>query len=505
MTRAIVIGGGLAGLLAARRLQEGGADVLVLEASDRPGGAIRAEALGGVDVNAGAEAYSVAGGTVDALLAQIGIAEETAAPRTGLGSRLVSAGGTHASPRGTVLGIPGRILAPEVRAVLGPLGTARALVDRFLPARIGARPGVTVQQLVSRRMGRRVAERLVAPMVGGVHSADPALLEAEAAHPGLLPALAEHGSLAGAVRALRAPQQGAGGRSAGTAVRALMPTMARLPERLAELILSGGGQILTEAPATALRRLPAHRDASEHSDIPEHTWEVTAGGSTHRADHLVLAVPPGSAAELLGESVPDIAALIPDAPASPVRLVALLVEAPELDRFPTGTGALVAPGTPGVRAKALTHASAKWEHVAQAAGGRHVLRLSYGRPGEELPGETGLLDVALRDASAITGVPLTRAELVDHRVITWPEAMRQARSGHREAIGALEARLAAEPALELVGTWRAGTGIAALIRADQQARAPGEPTSDEPVPAAPRLGRSRPRPVASSPPDLPPH
>ena len=38
---AVVIGAGFAGLTAARALQSGGADVLVLEAQDEPGGRVR--------------------------------------------------------------------------------------------------------------------------------------------------------------------------------------------------------------------------------------------------------------------------------------------------------------------------------------------------------------------------------------------------------------------------------------------------------------------------------
>ena len=132
-----------------------------------------------------------------------------------------------------------------------------------------------------------------------------------------------------------------------------------------------------------------------------------------------------------------------------------------------------APGTAGIRAKALTHASAKWEHVQRAlrealpsARSPHLVRLSYGRPGEALPGREELIDLALADATRILGVHLGRDHLLDSTVIYWERAMRQPLPGHRAALDSLTALLAEQPSLELVGSWRAGTGIDAIVRAD---------------------------------------
>lgn len=467
--RILVVGGGLAGLLAARRHQRAGHSAVLLEAEDRLGGAVAELALpgaGDLALNAGAEAYSTASGAVDALVAELGLADRVVSPREGLGSRIVSAAGVHRAPTGALLGVPGRPLAADVRAVLGWSGALRAALEPLLPARVGARPGATVAETVGRRMGRRMLERLVAPIVGGVHSADPTELELAAASPQLAKGLAEHGSLVRTVRRLRGRGRRGGtgrtaGASAGTRVHALDPTMAALPEALREELLAAGGIVRTGVEVTGLVR-------------EDELWRVrTARGEQLEADLLVLACPPDTARALLAGAAPEIAEAIPETPSAAVRLVALVLDAPALDTHPSGTGALVAPGTPGIRAKALTHASAKWEHVQRAlrealpsAASPHLVRLSYGRPGEQLPGREEILDLALADASAILGTPLARSQLVGSAVIDWDRAMLRPRPGHRAALDALARLLEARDDLELVGSWRAGTGLDAIVRAD---------------------------------------
>ncbi|MGY5765493.1 protoporphyrinogen/coproporphyrinogen oxidase [Brachybacterium sp. DNPG3] len=485
--RTLVVGGGLAGLLAARRRLAAGDDVLVLEGEDVVGGAIaEAEVLPGLPINAGAEAYSLGSGAVDALIADLGTTSiaETAvvSPRSGLGSRIVSAGGVHRAPADALLGVPAHPLAADVRAVLGVPGALRAALERFLPARVGDRPGATVAELVTARCGRRVTDRLVAPIVGGVHSSDPATLEFAAASPALLSGLREHGSLTAAVRAVR----GRSTRSAGTRVHALDPTMAELPRALAAGIRAAGGEIRTGTRAVAVERETGTIRMTGAARTP--AWTVTtAAGETLGGDRLILACPPDLARDLLEGPAPDIARAIPEAPSSTVRLVALVLDAPALDALPSGTGALVAPGTPGITAKALTHASAKWEHVERLARtalpearSPHVVRLSYGRPGQELPAREDIVDLALADASLVLGAPLGREQLLASRIVDWDRAMRQALPGHRAALAALEDLLAAEPDLELVGSWRAGTGIDAIVRADAAASTAAPRTSPLP-------------------------
>ena len=109
------------------------------------------------------------------------------------------------------------------------------------------------------------------------------------------------------------------------------------------------------------------------------------------ADYLVIATDGSTAARLLGphikgSSLPNID------PGPEVALVTLVVDQPALNSNPRGTGLLVSEAVTNVRAKALTHATAKWAWVAEEAGkNRHVVRLPTAAGENRVPSPTFLL------------------------------------------------------------------------------------------------------------------
>ncbi|WP_315099448.1 FAD-dependent oxidoreductase, partial [uncultured Cellulomonas sp.] len=77
---AVVVGGGIAGLVAARELARDGLRTLVLEQRDAPGGAVRGHTVAGLRLDAGAESFATRGGTVAALLTELGLADLVRTP-----------------------------------------------------------------------------------------------------------------------------------------------------------------------------------------------------------------------------------------------------------------------------------------------------------------------------------------------------------------------------------------------------------------------------------------
>jgi oxygen-dependent protoporphyrinogen oxidase len=437
----VVLGAGLAGLSAALDLSRAGLRPLVLEAAAHPGGVVCAHTVGGLDLDAGAESFSVARPATAALIDELGLTDRVRQPSP-VGAWVRHAGGAAPLPALAFLGIPGRPWAADVRRVIGLPGALRAGADRLRPVR---GPDRSLGALVRTRMGRRVLERLVEPVAGGVYAADPDVLDIATVAPALPAALAETGSLAGAVRRLR----GAGGRP-GSAVASLEGGLHTLVPAIVAAVTAAGGTVRTGVRVTGLTGTDG--------------WQVHTDAGTVPARHVLLALPAPVTRELVPDRIDHALTAALDQPVAPVALVTLVLDDERLDAAPRGTGILVARRARGPRAKALTHATAKWPWLARAAGpGRHVLRLSYGRgAGEVLPGDAELPALALADASELLGVPLRADDVVGTAVVRWDSALPVPRPGHAEAVAAL--RAAAAPAgLTVVGSAMAGTGLGAVI------------------------------------------
>ncbi|MGR2752473.1 protoporphyrinogen oxidase [Agromyces arachidis] len=466
-TDVVVVGGGIAGLVAALECARLGLGVTVLERAGRPGGCVGRIDLDGLALDSGAESFATRNGSVAELAERLGLADRIETPDRSGAWLVWGEGATRKAaplPRTGVLGIPANPLGDDVRAVIGWGGAWRAWSDRIRPIlKIGR--AERLGPLVRERMGRAVLDRLVTPISAGVYSTDPDDLDVDVVAPGLNEAMTRAGSLSGGVAQLVSE------RRAGSAVLGLRGGMHTLVDALVAELARFGAEVRTGASVTALEaREPRPGDA----DRTRSSWRAVAvtegddpSGIVVDARFAIVATPAHVSRELLAGVAPE-GALDEEWPdAASVELVTLVLDAPALDARPRGTGVLVAADAPGVAAKALTHSSAKWAWLAGAAAGRHVVRLSYGRAGAAGP-LTGLDDdavtgLAVRDASALLGVPLDPSQVRASGRSAWRDALSQAAVGQRDRVRALEAAIDDRSGLVVTGSWVAGTGLASVV------------------------------------------
>lgn len=494
MKDVLIIGGGVAGLVAARECAHLGLSVGVLEAEAAVGGAVAAHDVAGLHLDSGAESFAVRGNTVAEFIADLGLTDQIVEPDpAGAWLHLPSTrpGGPAVSvplPKAGVLGIPGSPLADDVRRAIGWSGAVRAYADRLMPVlKIGREH--SLGELVHKRMGKKVLARLVDPVAGGVYATAAADLEVDVVAPGLNRALTTAGSLSGAVTAMRVAAP------AGSSVRGLRGGMHRLVDALVDDLRRYDVVISTGTTVTGLRAVDTDTGAADGGVSTSRTWlvdvapaadadpaaDAAADPATHvapagaeprtlEARHIILAAPAAGALGLLaplGDEFSRLAALNWPAPAA-VELATLVIDAPALDAHPRGTGVLVAADTPGVTAKALTHMSAKWAWVdALTPPGRHVVRLSYGRAGRPVPtlglSDADLTELAVRDAAAILGVDLDPARVRGFARTLWSDGLSPATIGAPERIRQVREAIERTPGLDATGGWLSGTGLASVI------------------------------------------
>ena len=364
--------------------------VTLIEASDHLGGTVARQTVGGIDVDAGAESFATRGGTVAALAAELGLAADVVAPATAEAWLQPAVGPAIALPAAAMLGVPATPLARDVIDVVGFPGALRAQLDTIIPS-LRVPKSISLGAFVRRRMGRAVLDTLVAPVVHGVYSMHPDDLSIDRVG-GLRAALALNGSLAAAVRSLRAAAP------AGAAVGG---------------IVGGVNRLVTELEA----------DLGTYGvDVQLGRRVTTLGGL---AGTVVVAAP-GVVSPVDGRSV---------------VLATLVIDEPRLDAAPRGSGVLVAMGAPGIRARALTHSTAKWDWLRERADGKHVVRMSY----DDDP--QNLAEVAREDAATLLGVPIAAGSVVDFARVQWIRP----------------AAVAAPPGITVVGETVGGTGLAGII------------------------------------------
>lgn len=451
--RVAVVGGGITGLATAFYLRRAGAAVTVIEAGEL-GGKIQTRDLAGVPVEAGPDTFLARVPWAVDLCRELGLGEELVEPATGK-AFLWTGGRLRPLPARHVLGVPIALRPLLDSGVLSRAGVARAALDLVLPrSRHGADPSVA--EVVGRRMGRQVVDRLVDPLVGGINAGRADVLSLASTARPIAEGAARSRSL---VLGLRAAQAG----PTGPVFLGLKGGLHRLVERLAEK----AGDVRT---GTAVCSIDA--GAGGYTVRCEPGPDVEAGA-------VVVTVPSFAAAGMLEALSPAAAGHLAAIRHASVVTATLAYRPSALPRPLEGAGMLV-PRVEGRLMTACTWSTTKWP--ALASSGMVMLRASSGRDGDdramELPDEEIVRRLHDELAKALGLKERPEASLVSR----WPRGFPQYEVGHQARVEAIEAALAADaPGVHVAGAAYRGLGIAACI--EQARRAAGLVTAGSSIPA----------------------
>ncbi len=484
--RIAVVGGGMAGLGAARVLEDARAadpaiDWQLYEGEPRFGGKVHTVRRDGFVVEGGPDSAIIEKPWPIKLARELGIGDRFADSNEDIRKSYVYARGSlHELPEGIILMVPTRMVPFALSGLISWPGKLRMGTDLLLPRGGAAVSGAADESLgdfVRRRLGREALERIAEPIVAGIHAGDPEKMSVRATFPMFLDMERQHRSLILAMLKRRKARQKAAAQGASAGAQARDGAPGARPSgggpRSYFYSFRGGLQDLSDAVVASLPAERLHGDTAVTTMAPCGAGCGTSGagsgayalqlsdGSRVVADAVVLATPAWASGELLRAAAPAAAADLASIDYVSTATVSLAFRRDQVGHDLRGFG-FVVPRAEGRPVMATTWSSSKF--AGRAPDGHVLLRSFLGRAGIEAAAQLDddeMTTVVRAELRAVMGIA-AEPELV--QIFRWPRGMPQYKVGHVELVAKIEAGVARVPGVELAGGAYHGIGIGDCLR-----------------------------------------
>ncbi|MCY2959292.1 MAG: protoporphyrinogen oxidase [Planctomycetota bacterium] len=452
--RTIVVGGGLAGLAAAARLADAGADVALFERADAVGGVAGTVAKSGFRFERGPNTILAGSAAFRRVVDELGLSTrlERADP-TAKARYLWHRGKLRALPMS-----PPQLLSTDLLSWKAKRELLSEPFRGFVPPQDGE-PEPTFGAFLDERLGRETSRLFAGAFVRGIHAAELDELGARSAFPRLWDLAASHGSLVrGALSRVFAEKESLPGPELPRSALVSFPN--GLQELVDAFARQLGGRIRNGAGVEGLERIDAR-------------WLVrTRDGLGHVADDVVLTLPAPAAARILAHelSPEDLAALRAVRHAS-VTTIGLGFAPGALEALPRGFGYLVPPAEDGRTApapRALGTIFVTNLFPNRAPGGARSVASFY--RGSDVDGldDSALASLARQDLELAIGSSVPPAVAV--HVERWTEVIPRHSPGHADRVRHVRAALRQRaPGLHLAGAWVGGVSVEQVLTSGRAA------------------------------------
>ncbi len=439
MTRhvpALVVGGGISGLVCAYALRKSGIDAQLVEASPRPGGVINSVIRDGFLLELGPQSFS---GTpaVRELCEDLGISNELlqAPPRA---PRYILIDGEL---RPVPLSPPAFFMSSLINS-----STKWALLRDIFGKSIPPNADESVAAFVRRKFSAQLLDRLVAPFVSGIYAGDPERLSLRSSFPQLYEAEKAAGSIVrGMIRRSKSNK--------GTRERPILQSFREGNETLVRALANKLGPALLTS--TCVAGMSRQNDGSFQIHL-----ENSDGSESVSANSVILATPTDVTGRLLSQLDSPLETQLSSIDYAAVAVVSLGYRKRDVGHPLNGFGFLV-PRSAGLRVLGSVWNSSLFPGRAPES---HALLTSFAGgttdPAAAKLQPEELASLVHREISPLLSI---RSEPVFSNVTIWPRALPQYNLGHGDRLAAVSKLCSRFPGLWLTGNYLRGPAIGSCI------------------------------------------
>lgn len=453
MKKIIVIGGGIAGLAAAYRIQKEISEGAPLECSlfeggDRFGGKIATEKSEGFVIERGPDSFISQKPAAIQLCKQLGIADSLVGTNPGAPSTYVYTGGKLVTmPDGLSLMIPTKFLPFAFTPLFSLAGKIRMAFDLLIPKKKGD-DDESLASFVRRRMGEEALRKMAEPMLAGIYASDPETMSIGSTFPMFVETERKYRSLIlGMLARKKAMLLNANKRPASNYT--LFMTLKNGLGEMVDAVIKKSSDVHFQSGARV-----------ESISRKEGDWLVNLeGGGEYRAQALILATPGSITARLLQPVAPKAAEILKQIKYVSTATVTLAYKKEGFSHALDGFG-FVVPKCEGRSILACTWTSSKFPH--RAPEGYVMLRCYLGGALQEdiaEKDESTLIALVKQDLKEIMGI---EEEPVFCKAFHNRKSNVQYEVNHSQRIDALMQEL--ESGLFLAGSAYRGIGIPDCIQ-----------------------------------------
>jgi oxygen-dependent protoporphyrinogen oxidase len=433
---ALVVGGGISGLVCAYALQKAGIEVLLVEASPRPGGVIHSVTRDGFLLELGPQSFA---GTVQIreLCADLGIADQLleAPPKVP----------RYVLVNGALQPVP---MSPSA-FFLSPLvdgSTKWAIARDIFGKSTPPHSDESVAAFVRRKFSDQLLDRLVGPFVSGVYAGDPEKLGLRSAFPSLYEAEKAAGSIVRGMMKIAKTKKGPRERPTLNTFRGGNETLVRaLANKL-------GSAVLTETRAKKVYR---QNDGSLTLSLESGTVKEPV-----QAKSIIFATPTDVTGTFLSQLDSSFESLLTSVEYAAVAVVSLGYRKSDVGHSLDGFGFLV-PRSAGLRILGTVWNSSLF--LGRAPDGHALLTTFVG--GATDPSAAKLQPQELSSLVHREIAPLLSIKNgpAFSNVTIWPRALPQYNLGHADRLASVAKNLARFPGIFLAGNYLRGPAMGACV------------------------------------------